>query len=57
MPTSADLLAAIPLFRPLDDAERAALARAVEVVRVPAGQAVFDYGDPGDEVTPLLRTA
>jgi CRP/FNR family cyclic AMP-dependent transcriptional regulator len=48
MPTSADLLAAIPLFGPLDDAERAALARAVEVVRVPAGQAVFDYGDPGD---------
>ncbi len=55
MPTDVDLLAAIPLFRPLDPAERAALAAVLEVVRVPAGQAVFDYGDPGDALFVIRR--
>ncbi|MGI8690582.1 MAG: DUF1003 domain-containing protein [Thermomicrobiales bacterium] len=48
MPTDAALLATIPFFKPLDDAERAAIARVLEEVRVPAGQTVFELGDPGD---------
>jgi uncharacterized membrane protein len=48
MTTDTELLAAIPLFTPLDDTERAALARVVDEVRYPAGALVFQYGDPGD---------
>jgi len=48
MPTDASLLAHIPFFQPLDDAERAAIAQVLEEVRVPAGQSVFALGDPGD---------
>ncbi len=48
MPTDAALLATIPFFQPLDDAERAAIAQVLEEVRIPAGQAVFELGDPGD---------
>ena len=48
MTTDDELLASIPLFRPLDSAERAALAQVVEAIRFPAGQVLFDYGDPGD---------
>ncbi len=48
MPTDMDLLATIPFFKPLDDAERAAIAQVLEEVRVPAGQTVFELGDPGD---------
>lgn len=48
MMTDDELLASIPLFRPLDSAERAALAQVVEAIRFPAGQILFDYGDPGD---------
>ena len=48
MTTDDELLASIPLFRPLDRVERAALAQVVEAITLPAGQAIFDYGDPGD---------
>ena len=48
MPTDAALLATISFFKPLDDAERAAIAQVLEEVRVPAGQTVFELGDPGD---------
>ncbi len=48
MPTDATLLASIPFFAPMDEDERAALAAVLEVVHVPAGQVVFEYGDPGD---------
>ncbi|MCA1667645.1 MAG: DUF1003 domain-containing protein [Thermomicrobia bacterium] len=48
MPADAALLATIPFFQPLDDAERAAIAQVLEEVRVPAGQTVFELGDPGD---------
>ncbi|MHB8647335.1 MAG: DUF1003 domain-containing protein [Thermomicrobiales bacterium] len=48
MPADAALLATIPFFRPLDDAERTAIAQVLEEVRVPAGQTVFELGDPGD---------
>ena len=48
MTDDTELLASIPLFQPLDATERATLARNVEVIRLPAGRPVFDYGDPGD---------
>ncbi len=48
MLSNAELLAPIPLFRSLSDDERATLAGLVEVVRFPAGQAIFEYGDTGD---------
>ncbi len=48
MPADAALLATIPFFQPLDDAERAAIAQVLEEVHVPAGQTVFELGDPGD---------
>jgi CRP/FNR family cyclic AMP-dependent transcriptional regulator len=47
MPTDAALLGAVPFFQPLDEAERTALAALLEVVRIPARQDVFHYGDPG----------
>jgi uncharacterized membrane protein len=46
----ADVLGEVPLFSLLDDQERAALAERVDVVELPAGKAVFNYGDPGDSM-------
>jgi CRP/FNR family cyclic AMP-dependent transcriptional regulator len=43
----ADMLAEVPLFSLLDDQERAALAERIDVARLPAGQIVYSYGDPG----------
>lgn len=48
MPTDNALLAEVPFFQLLDDQERAALAQALDHVSIPKGQAVFNYGDPGD---------
>jgi hypothetical protein len=42
MATDDELLASIPLFRPLDSVERAALARVVEAIHLPAGRVIFD---------------
>jgi CRP/FNR family transcriptional regulator, cyclic AMP receptor protein len=50
MPTDAALLAEVPFFQLLDEAERTALAEQLDVVRVPAGQTVFNHGDPGDQL-------
>ena len=50
MPTDAALLAEVPFFQLLDDEERASLASQLEVVSIPAGQMVFEYGDPGDSL-------
>ncbi|HEX4966557.1 MAG TPA: DUF1003 domain-containing protein [Thermoanaerobaculia bacterium] len=47
MPTDAALLAGVPFFQYLDDAERESLARQIDDVRVPAGQLVFQINDPG----------
>ncbi len=46
----ADLLKEVPLFHLLDDQERAALATQLDVVRFPAGETIFNYGDPGDSI-------
>jgi len=50
MPTDVALLAEVPLFQSLDDQERADLAAQLDVVNVPAGQPLFNYGDPGDSL-------
>jgi CRP/FNR family cyclic AMP-dependent transcriptional regulator len=50
MPTNADLLADIPLFRSLDERERATLASMVDEVLLPSGEPIFEYGAPGDSL-------
>jgi CRP/FNR family transcriptional regulator, cyclic AMP receptor protein len=50
MATTAEMLAEVPLFALLDDQERALLAERVEIVRFPAGTAIFQIGDPGDSM-------
>lgn len=47
MDSIAKLLADVPLFALLDDAQRAFLAARVRVVRFEAGALLFQYGDPG----------
>src|SRR5262249_20141506 len=47
MPADAALLAEIPFFHFLDERERVSLAAQLEEVRVPAGEALFNYGEPG----------
>ncbi len=46
----AELLAEVPFLQLLDDKDRAALAANLDVVRFPAGQVLFNYGDPGDSL-------
>lgn len=50
MSTNIELLAEVPFFQLLDDQERAALADSLELVKLSAGQALFNYGDPGDSL-------
>ena len=50
MPADAALLAEVPFFAFLDEEERATLAAQVEVVRHPAGEVLFNVGDPGDSL-------
>jgi uncharacterized membrane protein len=45
--SSGPLLATLPLFEKLDEAERETLAQQVEVVRFNAGATLWNYGDPG----------
>ena len=45
-----DLLKEVPLFNLLDDQERAELAGQLDLVCFAAGEAIFNYGDPGDAV-------
>ena len=47
MPTNADMLAEVPLFAQLSDAERATLAARLDLVTLPAGTTMFQHGDPG----------
>ena len=46
MPTDAALLAGVPLFKLLDDDERATLAEHLDVVTHPAGHMMWEVGDP-----------
>src|SRR5580765_5401417 len=47
MSTDLQLLSEVPFFQLMDDQERSALAEHLELVRIPAGQIVFNTGDPG----------
>ena len=48
MPTTAEVLATVPLFAGLDDKERGVLAERVDIMELKEGAKLFDYGDPGD---------
>ncbi len=48
MPADAAVLAEIPFFHFLDAGERVSLAAQLEEVRIPAGEILFHYGEPGD---------
>jgi CRP/FNR family transcriptional regulator, cyclic AMP receptor protein len=48
MPTNAEMLAAVPMFSLLDETERATLAERIDILRAPAGQVLFERGEPGD---------
>ena len=48
------LLKSVPLFAALSDSEREELARLIEVRHVPAREALFWIGDPGDEFFVIL---
>lgn len=50
MPADEALLAEVPFFQFLDQQEREALAKQLDVVNVAAGELVFNYGDPGDSL-------
>jgi CRP/FNR family transcriptional regulator, cyclic AMP receptor protein len=50
MTTHSDMLAEVPFFALLDDQERATLAERLDVVTVPAGQTLYNAGDPGDSI-------
>src|SRR5215471_15209586 len=47
MPANAAFLKDIPLFAPMDDDERAAVAAVLDEARFPAGQQLFHDRDPG----------
>jgi CRP/FNR family transcriptional regulator, cyclic AMP receptor protein len=47
MATDVALLAGVPFFQYLDDEEREVLARQLDVLRLPKGEAVFHVDDPG----------
>src|SRR5512132_981460 len=57
MSTNAGLLADVPFFTLLDEQEREELARVVHVVTAPAGQTLFNYGDPGDSMFVIRSVA
>lgn len=57
MPTDAALLAGVPFFKYLDDAEREVLARQIDEVRVPAGELVFQVNDPGGTMFVIRKGA
>ncbi len=48
--STADEIAEVPLFSLLDEQERIALAERVDLVKMPAGHIIFNYGDPGDSM-------
>ncbi len=50
MSPEADLLKNVPLFKLLDDAERAELVAQLDVVNFAPGEVIFNYGDPGDSI-------
>src|SRR5215467_4762614 len=49
------IIAEVPIFELLDDAERAALAERMDCREFKQGTVLFDYGDPGGEIF-ILRS-
>jgi uncharacterized membrane protein len=47
---TAELLASVPLFKLLDDAERGDLERVFERRTAAAGEKIFSFGEPGDSL-------
>lgn len=47
---TAELLGTVPLFKLLDDSERADLERVFERAEVAAGERIFSLGEPGDSL-------
>src|SRR5260370_37501922 len=47
MPTDPSILQEVAHLRELSDAERAALAERIDLLRYSAGQTIFNFGDPG----------
>ncbi|MBS1119333.1 MAG: hypothetical protein H6Q90_1561 [Deltaproteobacteria bacterium] len=54
MSIAAEVLAEVPMFAGLDEADRAVLAERVDIVDLEAGTLLFSYGDPGDYMMILL---
>jgi CRP/FNR family transcriptional regulator, cyclic AMP receptor protein len=50
MPADTSLLASVPFFEGLDEAERSMLAAQLEEVEFPIGELVFKRGDPGGSI-------
>ncbi len=48
-------LAEVPLFKLLDEQERASLAGCMELLRLGQGEVLFDFGDPGDRMFVIHR--
>jgi CRP-like cAMP-binding protein len=55
MSADADLLREVSLFQFLDDRERADLAAEMHLVRLQAGEVLFEIGEPGDALF-VVRT-
>src|SRR5438552_18998582 len=55
MPADAAFLKNIPLYAPMDDNERAAVAAIMDEVSFPPGQQIFHERDPGG-ICYILRT-
>lgn len=49
------MIAEVPIFELLDDAERGALAQMMDCRDFKAGSMIFEYGDPGGEIFILRR--
>jgi CRP/FNR family transcriptional regulator, cyclic AMP receptor protein len=50
MPCEPELLTGINMFELLDEDDRIALARVIDELKIPAGQTLFQAGDPGDSL-------
>src|SRR5438876_6462907 len=50
MPVEQSLLTDVPIFKLLDDSERATLCQLFEGHQVAVGETIFHEGEPGDEI-------
>jgi uncharacterized membrane protein len=50
MPCEPEALSEVQFFQHLDQEDRAALAQVVDLIKVPAGDELFSFGDPGESL-------